>query len=371
MHEGVKEDSPALQNVLRCGVMHVPLVEVAVPDRLWSNRQLSDTAPVAWCYLRAWRKERSQFTYTELRQALGLSHNTLKRDLDDLRDLGWILYEPHGLRSIRFQALWLDNRAFTVPLDLLVDTRIPARAKWVWALVRGREAFDYGLLQSLTGYSRNSLTKYIKLLRDHSWLLSEGYRVGPSKLFMDRPMNPIEEAGLAEVADFYEGLRRAKKQKDYSVGEYLMVCMVELLVEETVLIEHGKVRGLVNPFTGGRLHVDLLLPLSLLAMEFQGPQHHRPTDRFPSQSEFEEQQYRDEVKRRFCHRHGMGLIEVTAMDLSFTRLSELLRAHGVHLHPNPRRQRYLYEVIEAEAAKYRKSAATLEEGAAGRSQSTE
>ncbi|MBY6278593.1 MAG: hypothetical protein CWE10_21135 [Symbiobacterium thermophilum] len=111
---------------------------------------------------------------------------------------------------------------------------------------------------------------------------------------------------------------------------------------------------------GGQLHYDLLLPVSRVALEFQGPQHYRTTERYPSASQLQEQRMRDEVKRRFSDSHGIALIEVTAADLSFRTISALLRRHGVPLRTNLDDLHHLYSAIEAEAAKYRRWAERLE-----------
>lgn len=257
-------------------------------------------------------------------------------------------------------ALWRGTRAFTIPVDLVLDRRIPNGAKWLWVHIRQLGEFDYSTLRQVMPCSRKSLTKYIRSLARHGWLAGEVTRSGPWKVYKYETLNAIEETRIADVQDFYEGLRIARTKQRYSVGQYLLKCIVATLVVEEILIENGEVLRLVNPFTGGQLHYDLLLPVSRVALEFQGPQHYRTTERYPSASQLQEQRMRDEVKRRFSDSHGIALIEVTAADLSFRTISALLRRHGVPLRTNLDDLHHLYSAIEAEAAKYRRWAERLE-----------
>lgn len=335
------------------------LTEVAVPFQLLNDKELTDSARMLWCYLRAIRKHQPRLTWAELRRATGMPQYRLKQHMINLDELRWIQFDPLGVREFECHASWRGTRAFTIPVDLVLDRRVPHGAKWLWVQIRELGEFDYPKVQQVMRCSRKSLTKYIQCLIQCGWLVGEVRRSGPRKVFKFETLNIVEENRHADVQDFYEGLRIARSKERYSVGQYILKCIVATLVVDELLIEHGELLGLVNPFTGGRLHYDLLLPASRVALEFQGPQHYRTTERYPSEKDLREQQMRDEVKRRFSQTRGIAHIEVTAADLSIESIAALLRRHNVPLRAHLDDQRHLVDAIEAEAAKYRRWAERL------------
>jgi len=336
------------------------LTEVAVPHQLLDDGELTDSARVLWCYLRAIRKQKTRLTWAELRRVTGLSQYRLKQHMRALDALRWIQLDSLGTREFECCALWRGTRAFTIPVDLVLDRRIPHGAKWLWAHIRGVGEFDYAQLQHVMRCSRISLRKYVRILSHYGWLVGEVVRAGRCKVYRFETVNIIEENRHADVQDFYEGLRLARLKERYSVGQYLLKCIVAVLVVDQLLIENGEVLRLVNPFTGGQLHYDLLLPVSRVALEFQGPQHYRTTQRYPSDTQLQEQRMRDDIKRRFSETHGITLIEVRADDLSFGTISSLLRRHNVPIRHSLDDQQHLCDAIEAEAANYRRWAQRLE-----------
>jgi len=68
---------------------------------------------------------------------------------------------------------------------------------------------------------------------------------------------------------------------------------------------------LVNPRTGRKMELDGYNEEISVAFEYQGEQHNRIVKPFKMDSErFESQQYRDDLKRKLCLKHGVLLIEV-------------------------------------------------------------
>jgi len=132
--------------------------------------------------------------------------------------------------------------------------------------------------------------------------------------------------------------------------------MVDVLAEESVVVENGQLRGLVNRRTGGRLHYDILLAESKVALEFQGPQHEGPTDLYPGAPQFEALRERDQLKRVLSAKQGIRLVEVRAADLSFARLAELLAAAGVRLKANPQKRWHMYDLLTSESDRFRERA---------------
>lgn len=70
---------------------------------------------------------------------------------------------------------------------------------------------------------------------------------------------------------------------------------------------------LKNPVTGGNfnLEIDCFDPYLKIGVEYNGIQHYKFVPYFHKNKEaFLNQKYRDDMKRRICHQHGILLIEV-------------------------------------------------------------
>jgi hypothetical protein len=66
-----------------------------------------------------------------------------------------------------------------------------------------------------------------------------------------------------------------------------------------------------NPITGMNLELDMYEPSLKIACEYNGVQHYKYTPYFHANKEaFNNQKYRDELKRRMCRDNGITLIEV-------------------------------------------------------------
>lgn len=332
---------------------------ISVPGELWSDRRLGEGARLLWCYLRGAGSKHRVFTYKEVREATGLCQNSLLRHLGVLDEQGWLKYEKTGRRSFRCKAVWKSGvTGLELPMDLILDPATAVPAKWVWGAIKNTGGpLTYEELIQLTGYSHNSLMKYIGDLQAKGWLQGSVIRSGRRKQFNLIAVNSHDIKRKAEVSTFYRCKRLAKQQADYSVGQLLMAYMVEQLVQPVTLIENGQLRGLINPRTGGRLHYDLFIAAIGVALEFQGSQHDGPTERFPSLEEYEALRERDELKRTLSAERQIRLIEVRAEDLTFGRLAELLRAAGVPLNPNPKTKWHLYTLLERAAGEYREEVA--------------
>lgn len=81
------------------------------------------------------------------------------------------------------------------------------------------------------------------------------------------------------------------------------------------------VRGLtnlVNDMTNRSLEIDILLPDERIAIEYQGEQHYKstrfnpdePPDVLMTKPEINSQQHRDQIKAKWCQKHGIKLINV-------------------------------------------------------------
>lgn len=85
------------------------------------------------------------------------------------------------------------------------------------------------------------------------------------------------------------------------------------VLEEIYRVPFRKVRPdfLINPVTNRRLELDCYNDSLKIALEYQGEQHYKwPNFTGQSYSQFVQQRYRDEIKRRLCKDLGIKLIEV-------------------------------------------------------------
>ncbi len=327
---------------------------ISVPDALIRTRHLSEGAKMFWCYLRTVRKE--PVSFKQLRARTGLAQNSILKYLRELSRTGWLEYR-RGRYSLTCHAIWKDGRpAFRLPVDLICDRGLPAAAKLVWgAITQLKDGFSYAELMRRTRYSRNTIAKYVALLCQKNWLRGEAVRVARRKRFLMHPANPHHERRQADLNLFQRAKKLAEKRIGDSIGQLYATYMVSLIVREDIIICNAQPWGLVNPRTGARLQYDILLPRSRVAIEFQGPQHDGPTALYPDEAQFRAQQERDHLKRQRSAELGIRLIEVRAQDLTFPRLAQLLQEAGVPVTSQPCAAPHLYELLEKEAAAYRKA----------------
>ncbi len=332
--------------------------KVTVPDALVRTRKLPAMAKVLWCFFRLMDAKKPVLSFKEVREAVGVAQNSLLKYIGVLVDTGWLRYTRRR-NQFACKAIWKRGRpAFRLPMDLVCDPEVPAEAKLVLGTItKLTDGFNYEDLQRRTGYSQETLFKYLDLLLRLGWLRGSVSRQGRKKYYRVTARNPHQERRKQDVERFHRSMALARKRLGNSVGQLLLGYKVSLLIHESILIENGHLWGLVNHRTGGRLLYDLLLPEYRVAIEFQGPQHDRPTALYPDEAEFRAQQARDALKRTLSTKLGIRLIEVKAEDLSFPRLADLLRAAGVPLKADPRAAApHLYTLLEQEAALYRAAA---------------
>ncbi|QCQ67766.1 hypothetical protein ECIV_ORF11 [European chub iridovirus] len=73
-----------------------------------------------------------------------------------------------------------------------------------------------------------------------------------------------------------------------------------------------KARPIVNPVTGHQLELDCYCHELKLAVEYNGQQHYKYVKFFhgDNKAKYNEQRYRDEIKKLLCKEQGIKLIEV-------------------------------------------------------------
>lgn len=115
-------------------------------------------------------------------------------------------------------------------------------------------------------------------------------------------------------------------------GEWLMKCVLDLIIHDRNCRDNSRNQWLVHPDTGRRLELDRWYPDANIAFEFQGPQHFGPDGHFiTTEAEYMARAERDQLKRDICKRHSVELIEITADDLDFTLIKNKVKAaNGRH-----------------------------------------
>ena len=293
------------------------------------------------------------FTFAELRKRTGISQHSLVKYLHALVAAGWITRTQTGLRTMSIAVLWpTESALIRLPVDLLLDPEIPHAARWVWGVIRRLgDQFDYQKLAELTGYSRNSLAKYIKALQDGEWLLGQACRIKRRKWFALEANNP-PEANRQKALDAFFRAKAAAEGLGRPFGQFLAVRMIEVLTGARVL-ENAAPNWLDNLETGGRMEYDILLFDHNVAYEFQGPQHERETDLFPGEERLRKQMRRDQLKREKSLLANVKLYDIWARQLDFEHLTTLLQEAGVPVRPIPDHLRYVYWALNELAGAYR------------------
>lgn len=336
--------------------------EVHVPDQLWRDRTLPEGAKHFWCVLRLMRETRlgSRIlvtTFSELRVETGASHNSIIKYFEVLESAEWLRVTRLGRSRLRVEIGWPRGASFLrLPEDILKDRKLPHAARWIWGVIRrhGRQ-FDYRQLMELTGYSHNTLTHHLKLLREQGWLEGDHRFAARRKRFDLAVANPPEERRQAELAKLLKAAQLVERTDRYSWGQFLTEQMV-LLRAQAHVVRNGAASWLANDETGAWLECDVLLLKHKAVIEFQGPQHDGPTDRFSDPRQVAALQKRDQLKRERCRLAGFRLGEIRAQNLGFPAIDQILKQAGVPVQPVPDEKRYVHAVLEYYAAQYRAAA---------------
>lgn len=135
------------------------------------------------------------------------------------------------------------------------------------------------------------------------------------------------------------------------VGEWLMMCLLNLLIRDLDYDDNARLSWLVSGEGSGRYEIDRLYNRLRVAFEFQGPQHFRRETSFHgTEQDFEEQVERDKIKAAICATEGIQLFYVTPADLSLQAMYE--RLSGVVPIVPPRMNRPLFRAVERMCRSY-------------------
>jgi len=330
---------------------------IGVPDRLWTDRTIPEGAKLLWCFVAAVAPVRSEFTFKELCAEVGISLPSLHKYLGILSRAGWLASERVSLRVVRCRSMAADTGPrLILPSDLLFDRRLPRGSWWTWAVIfRLGGRFERKDLMRITGYSHDTLSKHIRALTAHRWLIGGPQRRGARVVYTFRGANPHAVRRAQELRELERGLQVARSTPGYSQGQFILANLIRAMCPGVTILENVELTGLANIDTGGRMHCDLLVPDAKLAVEFQGSQHAGPTELYPSVEEFHAQRRRDLLKRGLCLELGFELVTMWAKDLSVEGVRQAL-GHRLKFQEGPEERWHVILFLEQVAERYRKAA---------------
>lgn len=277
--------------------------QAMVPEQLLLDRQLPDSAKLLWVAMRLLPGGTAgNLSITKLMAVSGLSFPTVSK----------------GLRLLKACQGWdgAGGRPAILPAALLAD-RVSVKEKLLYGVLQFTPRFEHphgqvshSGLGLLWGEHPATVRKAMSGLANGGWVAVSQRNQRSPICFTLR--DPVQERQKREVANAGQRLKEA----DY-LGEEIMREYLSLIVDSDQFEDNASPGFLVNPYTGERLQFDRYYPPKV-ALEFNGPQHYRPTERYPSETEAMRQQARDYIKAGICALRGIRLIVLLPEDLSLS-----------------------------------------------------
>ncbi|HEY3368614.1 MAG TPA: ArsR family transcriptional regulator [Symbiobacteriaceae bacterium] len=308
---------------------------VQTPVSLLLDPDLTAAAKVLWLAIRA---NSEPVTPTRLAAGSGLTLATIRNGLAQLAATGW--YAPAvGAIEPAPSADTVSSFAgarVSIPAGLLPEPRLRPQAKLLYGLLqtlpafRGQSGeFTYTTLSAIAHVSFVTVKQAVRELAGSGWIqVSQTNQVAPVRFTL---RNPELERSAAEAALAMRRLQEAEFRGEAIMREYL-----SLLIDSDEFEDNARPGFLVNPLTDERMELDRYYP-AVVAFEFNGAQHFRPTERFPSEKGLAMQQARDLMKEALCARRGVRLVVIKGEDLSLGTMQQKvgallplrdLRTHG-------------------------------------------
>ena len=290
--------------------MSVPTVHA--PVALLQAPNLTPAAKVLWLALYV---TAGPATPTRLAAASGLTLATIRTGLRQLGACGWhnrttgaIDPNPGSVRV-------------AIPTDLLAEPRIRPRAKLLYGLLQTTPGyqnqtgqFTNKALGLCVGVSGDAVREIVRELTDLGWLqFSQVNQLAPVQFTLRNPLLERRRAAVAAAA-------QRLKEADYR-GQEIMREYLSLLIASDEFEDNARPGFLVNPATGERMELDRYYA-PVAAFEYNGPQHYRTTERFPSERAVGMQQARDLMKEALCARRGCRLVVIQREDLSLAAMRQ-------------------------------------------------
>ncbi|HWI52819.1 MAG TPA: hypothetical protein VNT01_11840 [Symbiobacteriaceae bacterium] len=275
--------------------------QVQAPVPLLLDPKLTATAKVLWLALRTATGE--PITPAGLAAATNLTPATVHKGLAQLASAGW--YSPEAGAVDHAPA----SDKVTMPAHLLKETRVRPRAKLLYGILQTQpQDLTYSALSAAAGVSLITIRQLVRELAETGWIeATQANQLAPIHIAL---RTPEQDRCAGMLSDARRRLEAAQFQPEAIMKEYL-----SLLIDSDEFEDNARPGFLINPLTGERMELDRYYPHKV-AFEYNGAQHYRVTDRFPSEHALSKQQARDLMKEALCARRGIQLIVIHREDLS-------------------------------------------------------
>lgn len=287
------------------------VAEIQVPVSLLLDRDLSPAAKVVWL---AARVHSRPVPPTTLAAASGLTLATVRKSLARLETVGW--YSPAAGALERSP-----GAKVSIPAGLVAERRVRPQAKLTYGLLQTMPTFrdksgefTYSALGVCAQISGVTVRQVIRELAETGWIQTRQANQLAPVWFTLR--TPDLDRSAAELAQAMHRLEEAEYR-----GEEIMREFLSLLIDSDEYEDNARPGFLVNPLTNERMELDRYYP-PVAAFEFNGPQHYRTTERFPSEQALAMQQARDLMKEALCQRRGVRVVVINPPDLTYEKMKE-------------------------------------------------
>jgi hypothetical protein len=334
-----------------------------VPASILLSPDLSPSAKWVWISLQLESGQQlpNQLSPQLVTSTCRLTRTTIRRALAELKDAN-LLPASTALGSAA------PERTARLPRALLTDTRLGAWEILLYGIFQLTPHFTFAELQALVGTGPKPLRRAAQLLQATGWLhVTRGKRGTPIRFTL---RNPAADRCAAMIAVIDQRVSRPGAQ-----GEAVMKAYLSLLISSDEYTDNARPGFMTNPDSGEPLEFDRYYTAGV-ALEFNGPQHDGPTEKYPSTAEARKQRTRDLIKHGLCAEQGIKLIIIHAEDLTLKtmqeRISDLLPLRNLEdYQPVIAHLEQLSEPIRQQGAKLAaKLVATCQLGGGGRRRGT-
>lgn len=199
-----------------------------------------------------------------------------------------------------------------LPKRIFRDERLRPMSRLVYLGMRTvRKTHIAGYARAL-GMPDQTVRDAVKDLRAHGWVY--GYRDSATGFEIIVPWMPRDiEAELARRIE-----RLAQTMPNW--GEGLMKMMLSLIVDDDDFVDNHRFDWASSGQGDGAFEFDRMYEEAKVGCEFQGPQHYQVVQFRNGPSDLVKQQARDRAKALACERHGITLVEIPDVELSYETL---------------------------------------------------
>ncbi len=282
------------------------------PVMLLQDKRLTDADKHVWLVMWLDRQDKSidnLASPTRLAERTGRSRFIIYHCLARLAATGWYQAPQPTLAPFSRWEEWV-----SLPADLLTCRQLQSRDIVVYSILQSKAfrcpqaRFSYQALSRNVGRCLKTVRRAVQVLKEIHWIKTkQTNRLSPIRFALDHPYAVYcrKQIAILEQRLAYTPLR----------GQEIAVAMTTFLLEPAAFQVESRLSCLTNPATGRLLEVDLYIEKYNLAVEYQGPQHYRPTD-YSTAEEVARQQQRDAIKAQLLQDNKINLVELTAEDLS-------------------------------------------------------